>query len=39
MKTIGSLLGCAAPLVFSDPDGENVFFGGTCFRAKFQGAC
>src|SRR6266487_2115256 len=35
--TLDSLLNCAAPLVFSDPDGENPFFGGTCFRANLAG--
>ena len=29
------LLACSTPLVFNDPDGENPFFGGTCFRASF----
>jgi hypothetical protein len=35
--TIDKVLGCAAPLVFSDPKGDNPFFGGTCFRVKYRG--
>ncbi len=31
---------CAAPLVVTDPDEENPFFSGTCFRVKWgKGIC
>jgi hypothetical protein len=34
-RTLNELLSCAAPLIFCDADGENPFFGGTCFRTIF----
>jgi hypothetical protein len=37
LEKFSDVLACAAPLIFCDTDGENPFFGGTCFRTKFDG--
>jgi hypothetical protein len=37
LEKLSDVLACAAPLIFRDADGENPFFGGTCFRTRFDG--